>query len=230
MQCLNVRRKVLNLKKGPTLTELFSNMTILFSKGRSRSSGARLSITNGEKNNYISASGTVYFLSACNGYIGIWKIIDRTIQQTPIVQMNSSYGGVVDVGSSSYYCMYYDGGYISGEYTLGTNVICGVIGLITFPSYTDEEVDKTLSRASFNSIVGANSSTATTLQTNDKTHKIYFAIRSSNNSTSNGWFDAWSCNGSSYTKLSGTGTAAASTSGQYLTLGSERGVGIIGID
>lgn len=224
--CLFVRRR-LNILKLPTLAELFANINIKYSQGVNANTATTLSITTAQANSHLPASGVAYILSFCNGNVGVWKVIDRVVQSTPIKQSSSSYGGIaVNVGSSTSttYCWYYSGGYTEvASYSGATSVNGATMLIVDFPSYTDAQVDAVLSRATFTSVVGRNAVNSSTTRTTDKNHAYYWAAKNTN-------FDAWSCNGTTWTKIKGTSSAAASISSSYLSLGSVYGGSIIGID
>ena len=217
----------------PTLEDVMRDMTIYNAHIAHDNPADYLS---GKAGTYEPTSGTYYCLSCCNGNMGIWKIVHTgnsksAAQQTPINRSSTSESGLGEYTGTSIgtYHYYYSSGFKSGDpqYYATSTYAKGLI-FVQFPHYTPEQVDAVLSAATMTKIVGRNSTSASTVRTTDKTRKFYLAVKASTGNSSG--FDLWYCNGSTYTKVTGTTKAAASVSGSYLTLGSTYGCGITAIN
>lgn len=217
MQCLNPRRRYLNKK--PTLEDIFSDMTVAPIVGGNQGYSSNLMLST--SNTGFPPTGTAYLLSIFNGYIGIWKYNGSTIVSTPIKQQNASYGGVVvnSYGGSIYNTIYYSGGYLSSGN--GTWIYGGTLAFVQFPHYKDAVIEELLSNLTLTRINGRDSSLQITVSTTNKSHAFILAALENKIDLRNG---------SDYSRIGGTTTAAASVSGSTLTLGSVYGGSIIGID
>lgn len=213
MDCVFSRRRFSSKKL--TLESLLSQATI--SNSSSYTSG-----NNGQYQTSIQfmllQGSPVYLLSICFGYIGIWKINNRSVQSTPLLKSNNSYGGLT-YNQGWYY--YYNGGYsTSAQYS---SVYGATIAQMIFPSDIDTaDIDNLLSTATASRLGYRNSGSTGSVSTSNKANSVYIATKGSG-------IDFWIPNGTTYTKINGTSTAAASTSGSNLTLGSVYGGSIIGL-
>ena len=191
----------------PTLEELFSSATIVATTGRNSSTAGAAGPL---KESSVPSSGTAYLIVMFNGYMSFYKIINRVISQTSVAH-NGTYGGNHAAGvyyrtsntNKGYYFSPYQ--YESGTGT-GTTVFGATLALLTFP-YSDTVVDSVLSGATITRIAGHGIDTGGTGYTSsetttDKTKEVYFACRANT-------FDVWKPNGNTYTKVTGTSTAAA---------------------
>lgn len=217
----------------PSLEDVMRDMTI-YKVNMSYSNPA--DYLTGSAGTYEPTSGTYYCLSCCNGNMGIWRIrhtgtSKSAAVQTPINCSSTSESGLGEQTETSTgtYHYYYSSGFKSGSASYyATKTYAKGLVFVQFPNYTPEQVDAVLSAATMTKIVGRNSTSTGTVRTTNKTRKFYLAARVSTGSTKA--FDLWYCDGSTYTKVVGTTTAAASVSGSYLTLGSTYGCGITAID
>lgn len=221
MDCMFTRRQ---LKTLPKLDELFADMNIIYVTGKGSSTTARVNITQQDASTYIPTSGVCYILSFCNGYLGVWKVVNKVIQSTPIKQIDTQYGGIVYINNSGTYCSYYDNGYHeSTSSTAGTVIYGATLALVEFPSYSDKQIDAVLSAGTYSRLAGRNASSSAYVRTDNKSHAYYIAVKASN-------ADIWSCDSATWTKITGTDSAAASAGSTYLSCGSVYGGSIIGVD
>lgn len=195
--CVFARRRFTS--KIVPLADLFNDMTFLQTNGRNNSSTSTASISMNNATSNIPATGVCYLFSFCNGYVGIWKIINRVIQSTPIRQMNAGYGGVVWVNSGSYWCMYYNGGYISGSSSDGSSVYAATLAVVSFPSYTEAEVDATLSKMAMTRLEGRNASSQGNVRATDFSQPIYFGAYGN-------YFEVWGNDGETISIIKRVGT------------------------
>lgn len=192
-----------------TLEKLFKEATIS-AVGVNSSTSQRLKFTlNG---------GKEYLFSICNGYIGIWKFINSEIQTPYLNKSSSDYGGIAFYRRQAWY-------YFNGDYSENSrsSINGATIATITFLSNIDDnKIDELFSNMTINRIEGRNTSTSTNINTNDKNNKIYLTAKGSS-------IDFWVPSGTTYTRINGTSIAAASTSGNNLTLQNVYGGSIIGL-
>lgn len=187
----------------------------LFKEATISAVGVNSSIT--RRLSFTLKEGKGYLFSICNGYIGIWKFINGNIQTSYLNKSSDDYGGITNFYGTWYY---YNGNY-STTFP-GSNINGATIATITFLSNIDDnKIDELFFNMTINRIKGCNTNTLRSINTNDQNNKIYLTAKG-------GSIDFWLPNGTTYIKISGTSTPAASTSGSNLDLGSVYGGSIIG--
>ena len=182
--------------------------------------------------NWSTLAVTAYFLSICNGYMGIWKAKSSGVTTTPIISMSDSYGGICVSGTGA---SYNHSGYTSTYST----VYGATLVLVRFPSYTEEQVDAVLSAMTLTRIAGRNASSTGYVRSTNKTHDFYLTTRYKANGSSytgagtDPGLVIWECDGSTWTKLNQVTPdwQAGAVSSGYLTLGAGTyGASLIAID
>lgn len=214
MDCVFARRRFINNESA--LLNLFETATIVFCKGVNSTSGTYTNFASSS----LPQSGTVYVFSVCYGEVGIWKFTNRVINTTPIVKTSPDYGGLRYSTDKDYYT--YNSTWATGTGTAGTSVRGHTFVCLQFASnYSTSDIEDILTNMMVTGLSKQNSYTAAVVSTTDKTNIVYLATKASN-------ADFWIPNGSSYNKIKGTSSAAATVSGDTLSLGSVNGGSILG--
>ena len=211
---------LLAVKKYPLVT-LLKDLTVVKIVGRNASSSA---VLGGYINQF--STGYKYILSTKEKNMTLWKLVPASTGYTATSILATSTGSGLAYQSSS------SGGkdiywsstatvQTSWSATTGSSAYGATLAEVSFPSYTDTDIDSLLGAASATGIAGRNSVSQSTVSTSSKEYKIILAFKSDTLDVRDG---------SNYAKLAGTSTDAASISGSTLTLGSVYGGTIIGIN
>jgi len=176
--------------KSLTFLGLMKDMTILSTGGKNNSSqslGSCLKAT---------YSGTSYLWSihapsATSVSWGIYQVQSKSVVKT--IKSGGSYGGYCDYNSSSW--RYAN----SAGASSATSVRGCTMAEVSFPSYSDAEVESILSGINSGRLAARNASTTTNLSTSDTSHDYIICARSS-------YLDIRY--GSTYDLITGTETAA----------------------
>lgn len=213
MQCLFLKRKYPE-PIPPTLSTLFQKMSVIRTVGRNASSSTTVYFTSSQ----IPATGIYYIFSVFNGYVGIWKLVNGTVVATPIKKQSASYGGLY-YNTNTNNLFYYSGGYGSGT-SSATGVRGCTLAMVQFPTFSDTTVDQILGAITLSRLAYRNTNTPSAVSTNNTSKDFILATKDTA-------FDIR--DGSTWEKIAGTESDAASISGSNLTLGSVYGGSIIGI-
>ena len=219
-QCIFTRRRFIK-DTTPTITELLTDINVIQRNGRNNTATGTFYMAN----SYIPTTGLSYMFSICNGYMGIWKFKNGVITTTPVVKMDASYGGLHHRTATNYnYWYYLNGGYTTSTSDGGSAVYGGTLALVSFPSYTEAEIDKALSRVTYTRLTGENSSEQQNIRTNNLTNTYYLCA-------SNAYFELWQSDGTTWTNFFKPYTSAQWTvSNSYLAKSSRAyGGTIIGL-
>lgn len=79
-------------------------------------------------------TGTVYIASICNGYMGVYKIENRSVITTLLAPLSTSYGNVYISGTYVYY---------SNTGTTSSSVYGATLVSLSFTGYTDVQIAET---------------------------------------------------------------------------------------
>lgn len=209
------------MKEDP-IVKLFKDMTVVKIVGKNSSSSAVLG-------GYIDevSSGYKYVLSTNAQKVTLWKIARSGNNYTITALLKTSTGsGIIyrstsTSGAREIYWGSLPSAMNSWDATSGGSAYGATLAEVSFPSYTEAEVAALLGAATITGLAGRNSGSSSAVSTSNKTHQIILAVKAAN-------LDIW--DGTRWTRLGGTETAAASVSGTTLTIGSVYGGSIIGID
>jgi len=191
----------------PTLLDLFTNMNIVATAGVNSSTQAA---------SYITAdhvpSGTCYFFAIHERSMSIIKCVNGELMADHVKSYKYSSTMTVykktNVTPNQY-------GAISGTApSSGTSNITKYYGatiiLVTFP-YKDEYVEQLLSAITINGAISREQSSQNTISTSTHNKTYYIATRGE-------YFDLLQTTSSSYQKINGTATDAATISGTTISM------------
>lgn len=187
----------------PSLRELLMKMNIISIVGRD---GTRNTLS--VSKNSAPATGVVYWLGFYKGSLSIFKIVNREVQQTPLVQSffndgSTLYGlGLLEYNNNLY--INNTEGYVSNT-SPRFQLYAGTVALVSFP-YDHEICDKILSACGVMFLTGADNSEATDdysdISTTNQYYEMCFATRSS-------YLDVWEIIDNRYVRIGGTNISAA---------------------
>ena len=219
MQCLNVRRRFLTKPREDPLIALFKDMSVVEIKGRNTSVSGYVG-----PNTPPSLNSTKYYIAIYNNRCTIWRI-DRSAADswtgTALLKTGTGVGINRSATAATLNNLYLRtaSSFANGTGT-GSSIYGGTLAEVSFPSYTNAEIDAILGDASITGVSGRNSSSTGTISTTSTTNKLLLAAK-------NAALDV--LNGSTWEKISGTATDAATIS-TNISLGAVYGGSIIGIN
>ena len=209
------------MTKEDPIVKLFKDMTVVKIVGRNASSSA---VLGGYINQF--STGNKYILSTNAQKVTLWKLTPASTgyTATSILSTSTGSGLIYQASSSGGRNIYWNSTATvqsAWSSTTGSSAYGATLAEVSFPSYTEAEVAALLGAAIITGLAGRNSASSAAVSTSNKTHQIILAVKAAN-------LDIW--DGTRWTRLGGTETAAASVSGTTLTIGSVYGGSIFGID
>lgn len=203
MQCVFEKR----INTASTFRKLFSSVNVLYTAGRNQSSGGYTYIPLAQ---ITAVTKTAYIFSFFNGYLGVWRVVNGSIDPTPI-RHDQTQGGLYYKTDTSQ-IRYYTGNYTSGTGT-GTSTYGCTLALVEFPGSHIQQVEDVLGSNAFARLAYRNTSSTATGAVNISTALNYSGVLVS---TGTG-FDAWAPDGNGSVEYIGGTSALNGTHIAYTT-------------
>lgn len=215
----------IKFQKIPTLIELFSTISLTTVVGVDASNADTYYGNATLNNSSIPQTGTLYLFSIAIGNLGIYKFVNGQVISTPLYRNSSSYGGLWH--RTTTYNWWYHSDKNPDTATTSKAAHGITLALVQFQNNDNWNIDRALAniystRRSYHNSDDDGSTDGDTVKTNNKADQIYFACNGP-------YFDIYTPNGTTYRKLAGTATSAASLPGAYINIGFCYGGSIIGI-